>query len=206
MRQIVFFLTVAGLAAFPALANEPAKPVTDREITAADVAATPVTDLNLRKDEIPPLLVAAQAQPYDLTGLNRCAKLADAIGELDTILGEDIDIARDERRGPSAGKLAQWVVGTFIPFRGAIRELSGANEQQRRMNVAIQAGLSRRAFLKGVGEAKGCRYPARSAPAELIAAREQERKALADARKAKANGEDKADTQVTLAADGQRNP
>ena len=44
-----------------------------------------------------------------------------------------------------------------------MREISGANAQNRLVESAIQAGVARRAFLKGYGEAKGCRYPARSA-------------------------------------------
>lgn len=156
---------------------KPGRPLMDREPTAIDVAATPMSDLNIRKDAIPPQLIAAQTNPYDLTGLNRCPRIAAAVGELDALLGEDIDVAPAEKRGPSAGKLAQWVVGTFIPFRGAIRELSGANEQRRRVQLAIQAGMTRRAFLKGVGQARGCRYPARAATAEVLALRTAEREA-----------------------------
>ena len=144
--------------AMPALAAEPEKPVTNREISAVDVAATPATDLNLRREEVPPLLLAAQDSPYDIAGLGKCARIAAAVGELDAVLGDDIDIAPPQgRKGPSAGKLAQWAVASFIPFRGAIREISGANEQQRRMQVAIGAGIARRGFLKGPGQARGCR-------------------------------------------------
>lgn len=173
MRKTAIYLTAALLAA-PADAQEAQRPVTDEEVTAVDVAATPVDDLNLRKGKIPPQLVAAQDKPYDLAALGDCPKLAAAIGELDAILGEDIDLPATPRGGPSAGRLAQWAVGSFIPFRGAIREISGANARKRALDTAIRAGMARRAFLKGVGEARGCRYPARSATPEVVAARTEE--------------------------------
>ena len=173
MRKTAIYLTAALLAA-PADAQEAQRPITDEEVTAVDVAATPVDDLNLRKGKIPPQLVAAQDKPYDLVRLGDCPKLAAAIGELDAILGADIDLPAPSRGGPSAGRLAQWAVGSFIPFRGAIREISGANARKRAVDAAIRAGIARRAFLKGVGEARGCRYPARSATPEAIAARTEE--------------------------------
>ncbi|MGG2005328.1 hypothetical protein [Novosphingobium resinovorum] len=87
------------------------------------------------------------------------------------------------------------MVASFIPFRGLIREVSGANAQDRKVNAAIQAGLTRRGFLKGVGSAKGCRYPASPAPASVVQARMDELKAMEqekDAKK-KAKSEAKAD-------------
>lgn len=185
-------ILLAALAAYPALAREPERPVTDKTLSAVDVAATPVTDLNLRKNDIPAVLLAAQEEPYAIGGLTRCNRIAAAVGELDAVLGEDIDVAPDEgRRGPDAGKLAQWAVASFIPFRGAIRELSGANETQRRLQVAIQAGISRRAFLKGVGQARGCRYPARAAtPAVLLQRTRLEAAEIAAAEAAKASAKE----------------
>ena len=135
-----------------------------------DAVATPASDLNLKKDTIPPLLLTAQERPYDLTGLRRCTDLSARITELDAVLGPDIDLPVDPKTGLTAGRVAQAAVGSFIPFRGLIRELSGANSQERKIQVAVQAGFARRAYLKGVGEARGCRYPARAAgPAEIAA-------------------------------------
>ena len=83
--------------------------------------------------------------------------------ELYAVLGEDLDLPQADSTGVSTGRVAQWVVGSFIPFRGLIREISGANSQERKIGTAIQAGIARRSFLKGVGQAKGCHYPARAA-------------------------------------------
>lgn len=167
MRIVTVASLSAALFAVPTLAREPEKPVTERDVSAADVATTPVTDLNLKKDEIPALLLAAQERPYTLEGLGKCTQIAAAVGELDAVLGDDIDMPQDGTRRTSAGRVAQSVVGSLIPFRGVIREISGANQQQRLMQNAIQAGIARRSFLKGVGTARGCRYPARSATIEV---------------------------------------
>lgn len=200
MRPIAFVLVAAGFAV-PAWADEPTAPFTERDLSAVDVAATPASDLNIRRTRIPAQLISAQQKPYDLTGLSECPHIAAEVGELDAILGEDLDVAEARRRRPSAGRLAQWAVGSFIPFRGAIREISGANSHERRMTDAIQAGLARRAFLKGVGEAKGCLYPARSATTEVLAARDAERKSLADARRSDKRGaKAKPETRLTLAS------
>ena len=163
-------LPINAQEAKPAEASEPDKPVSDREPSMGDAVATPASDLNLKKDTIPPLLLAAQERPYDLAGLRRCTEIAAAVGELDAVLGPDVDLPADAKGRVTAGRVAQAAVGSFIPFRGLIRELSGANGQDRKIQLAVQAGIARRAYLKGMGEARGCRYPARSAgPAELAA-------------------------------------
>ena len=183
------FLAFASAAiVLPAVASaqdkpaEPDKPITERDVGAKDVALTPLSDLNLRKGEIPPLLIAAQEQPYDLTGLSRCPALAAAIGELDAVLGDDLDVAQAKGQQLSPGRVAQSVARAFIPFNGVIRELSGANNQERKIQTAIYAGTARRSFLKGVGQQRGCRYPARSATPHVIAAAQAEAEAAQAAR------------------------
>jgi hypothetical protein len=168
MHRLILAPALALIAA-PAAAQPdgPERPVTHREVDAVDVATTPMNDLNLRKDEIPQLLIDAQVRPYDLTGLDRCSQLAARIGELDAILGDDLDLPQAAGQRVSPGRVAQYVVGSFIPFRGVIREVSGANDQRRRLQAAIEAGLARRGFLKGIGQQRGCRYPARSATREV---------------------------------------
>lgn len=141
----------------------------DREPGVMDVARTPMTDLNLSRTEVPALLAEAEQRPYSLQGLTDCAQLTRAVKEFDTVLGPDLDLPQAERARLSGGRIAQWAVGRFIPFRGLIREISGANRQQREVEAAIQAGLMRRAFLKGVGVARGCPYPASPATETVVA-------------------------------------
>ena len=147
--------------------DKSAKPITDRNPNVVDVVATPANDLNIRKGVIPPLLLAAQDNPYGLSGMRRCSDLSAEVRRFDAVLGDDFDVAQARNRKLNAGKVAQSVVGSFIPFRGIIREISGANESERRVQYAIYAGSARRAFLKGVGLQRGCPWPARPATAAM---------------------------------------
>jgi hypothetical protein len=184
------------LAATPAVAlaqdTNPQEPVTNRDVTAVDVATTPITDLGLRKGEIPQVLLAAQANPYDLTGMTACAAISAEIARFDAVLGDDLDLPQVKGSAISPGRVAQAAVGSFIPFRGLIREISGANAHERKLQAAIYAGGLRRAFLKGVGQQGGCPYPARVATpdiaAQLLAARQAAKAAAQkDAKRGKSN-------------------
>ena len=172
-------LAPCALLALPAAANgqppattAPARPMNDNKVTAVDVLATPAGDLNLRKGKIPALLDAAVADPYSLAGLKTCAQLSVAVNALDAILGPDRDIPADRAEKLSLGRVAQSAVGSFIPFRGIIREVSGANGHQRKVDDAVEAGTARRSFLKGYGQARGCAYPAREVTPKALAALE----------------------------------
>ena len=156
--------------AFPASAQDD---VTDRTPNVADVAMTPLTDLNLTRDPIPPILIWAQENPYANEGLDDCANILRGIGDLDAVLGDDVDTQPDEEARLSVTGVAQSAIGMFIPFRGIIREISGANDHEYKFRQAIAAGLMRRSYLKGLGEARSCPYPARPMPQEMLVAMEQ---------------------------------
>lgn len=168
--------------AMPAQAQE--RPVTDDRPDAEDVVTTPLADLNLSKDEIPELLQRAVARPYDLDGLGSCSALIDELAQIDLMLGDDFDLPSEASGGLSAGAVGQMAVGSLIPFRGLIRQLSGARRQQQRLETAIRAGMARRGFLKGIGAQRGCAYPARPAReadiARIVAQREAEAAASED--------------------------
>lgn len=169
-RKTLNILAVASLMATPACASQQKDVrVTNRDPDAMDIAKTPLSDLNISKDPIPAMLVAAQERPYSLAGLSKCSNLSKEIEQLDAILGPDIDLPEEQRKRLSAGRAGKWVVSSFIPFRGIIREVSGANEHERDFREAIQAGLTRRGYLKGVGGAKGCKYPASPATPAIVA-------------------------------------
>lgn len=173
-------LLTAALAPSPAAAQ---RTVTDESVSAMDVAKTPLTDLNLDKDQIPPVLQRARAAPYADPGLDHCAEILSEIGDLDAVLGEDFDTAPPAADdGIDTGEMAQRVVGTLIPFRSIIRTLSGADRHASALRQAIAAGLMRRAYLKGLGQAMDCPYPARPAPPEVIAAAISQREAAEAAR------------------------
>lgn len=158
-------LVVAG--ALPASAQEV---VTDRDPDVRDVAMTPLSDLNLEKDPIPQVLLDARQAPYASDGIDSCSAIRSEVGNLDAVLGDDYDTASPEERDiTSPTRVAQRVVGMFIPFRGLIREVSGANSHEFQFREAIAAGLMRRAYLKGKGQEMGCPYPASPASPELVA-------------------------------------
>ena len=147
--------------AVPAIAQQD---VTRNDPDIADVALTPLSDLNLARDPIPPILVWARDNPYANDGLEECSAIHTGIADLDAVLGDDVDTGEQDERELTPGGVAQRVVGMFIPFRGIIREVSGANNHEFEFRQAIAAGLMRRAYLKGLGEARGCDYPARPMP------------------------------------------
>lgn len=191
-------VAIAGLAlaSAPALGQTAVAPA---NVKAEDVAMSPLSDLNVRKKDVPVVLEAAMAKPYDLGRIRSCLGLKTAIIDLDVALGDDIDVASGEKSdmenvGNSAGAIAKSVIGSFVPFRGVIRELSGANAQDRMWNRALYAGTARRAFLKGIGEQRGCAWPARSATPAVLAKLEAERERLQlaknDAKASKAKSKD----------------
>lgn len=153
-------------------------------VKAVDVVTKPLSDLNLKKGEVPPILLDAREKPYSLVGLRTCKAIQSEVGQLNAALGDDIDVSiektRDEKRGNAVGNVAKSVITAFIPFGGVIREVSGAAANDRQMQVLLYAGASRRAFLKGYGQARGCRYPARAASAGDVLALEKTRAAASE--------------------------
>lgn len=124
------------------------------------LAAEPVRDVGAAHITIPQVLEDARAAPYGAPAPATCGGIAGAIADLTEALGPDIDTPSEAHRN-SAGRLAkeggQAVVDSVIPFRGLVREASGAAAAQRRLNEAINAGFARRGYLHGLATAKGCR-------------------------------------------------
>lgn len=137
----------------------PREPASDRE-RAERIATEPARDIGLQRVTIPPVLEAAGSDPYSLAGTRTCAGMSAELRDLDRALGADFD-APPTRRGNRAGRLAEAggraVVNTIIPFRGVVRELSGSAEADRRLQAAVDAGLARRGFLRGLAQSRGCR-------------------------------------------------
>jgi hypothetical protein len=161
---------MTAVLAAPAIARDQSGPAATREPDAQDIAMTPLNDLNLAKDEVPAVLLAAIADPYAADAADTCAAIQAAIAELDGALGPDMDVTLPGSDRVSTGRMAKSVVASFIPFRGVLREISGAAEQERVLRAAIYAGAVRRGFLKGIGQQKGCDYPARPAFARVAIA------------------------------------
>ncbi|MFN4039253.1 MAG: hypothetical protein ACK4IB_07940 [Erythrobacter sp.] len=129
-----------------------------------DIATTPLSDLNINTKDIPDLLVQALVDPYASAGLTTCSTLIGEITRLNEVLGEDYDAYAQGKGGIDVGRAAQSLVGSVIPFRGLVREVSGAASKERGMQAAIMAGMVRRGFLKGIGQQRKCKVPARPRP------------------------------------------
>lgn len=153
-------LILAGAALAVVLPATASAQMRQEEPDAMDVARTPLDDFNIATDDIPDVLVAAVENPYDLTGIETCNDMVERIAEIDNLLGPDFDIPQEEANRISRGRIAQSVVGSFIPFRGIVREVSGANKKRRELQLAVTAGMVRRGYLKGIGRQQGCAYPA----------------------------------------------
>jgi len=157
---IVSMLLATGAAAQNQAEPEQPSKLHQSLDTGGRIAAQPVHDVDASRTKIPPVLEAAMGDPYGLVGARTCAQIARAISALTDALGPDFSSgpAKSENR---AGKLAEaggkTVVNAIIPFRGLVREISGAAPAQRRLNQAIDAGYARRGFLRGLQSARGCR-------------------------------------------------
>lgn len=124
---------------------------------ALDAVTQPLSDFNLRSDDIPPILLRAQQVPYDLSAMDSCALLNAEITELNNVLGPDADAPEEEGSLISDGlRIGGNVLGGLIPFRGVVRQLSGANAQEARWKAAIYAGVARRSYIKGYAHGLSC--------------------------------------------------
>jgi hypothetical protein len=110
----------------------------------------PMRDLSLLQDAPPPAaLTKAAAGPYLTEGLGDCPAIAQELAALDAVLGRDIDgpVAAGDRSSRLAAGLIGEVFG--LPFRGVVRQISGAQQREATRQAAVLAGMVRRAFLKG---------------------------------------------------------
>lgn len=134
-----------------------------------DAATAPLADLNVMRAKIPPVLLEAKQGPYAMPPAG-CAAIAAQVAALDEVLGPDLDAPPSAEQGlfergqelaekEALGALRGAAEG-LIPYRGWVRRLTGAERHSRLVAAAVGAGGVRRAYLKGVGESRGCTFPA----------------------------------------------
>lgn len=146
----------------PAAETEPAPETwrTQARKKSVEIGTQPARDVGVMKREIPPILQKAREEPYSLKGLKTCKQLAAEVVELNAVLGPDYTVGNEVKEN-KAGKLAEAggksVINAIIPFRGMVRELTGAAPADRRLNAALDAGYARRGFLRGVHARQGCK-------------------------------------------------
>ncbi|MHA3793901.1 hypothetical protein [Sphingomonas sp. YL-JM2C] len=130
--------------------------------SAGRIASQPVRDVGVAKTDIPAPLQKAWDAPYGMAGIRTCRDISRAFHELTDVIGPDFKTG-DVKKENKAGKLAEaggkTIVNSFIPFRGLVREVTGAAPAQRRLERAVAAGYARRGFLRGIHQTRKCRTP-----------------------------------------------
>ena len=137
---------------------------------AGQALRAPLRDLNMMQEQIAPVLLRAEDHPYDLARVDSCNDVLDKVAELDLALGPDVDMPKQGRRtradrgadfaADAALDAAGTAVEHFIPLRGTIKQISGAQRYENHVKHAVLAGEVRRSFLKAVGMAHSCAWPA----------------------------------------------
>ncbi len=129
--------------------------------TGQNIVEKPLRDLNIIKPEVAPEVERIMAAPYDLSGMKTCAQYKAAVTKLTAVLGPDVDSPQMQKQDKSPAEVAlglgESAAGGIIPFSGVIRRLSGAEARQNYAKAVIYAGSVRRAYIKGMARAKGCR-------------------------------------------------
>lgn len=131
---------------------------------------SPLNDFNIVQTGIPAVLTEALKNPYLQPPVNTCAGISEQVKLLTTALGPDLDaiVAKNKSDLEKGGEFAQneiiggveRTISGVIPFRSWIRKLSGAERRDNELRTAVAAGVVRRAFLKGMGQERGCEAPA----------------------------------------------
>lgn len=160
-----------GLLSLTAAAPPPPPPPAEAPLRNPDVegssnltnaAAAPLHDLNLARQEIPPILFDAMTDAYRRPLSIRCQDLAVEINKLTAVLGPDFDQpppAGQSRRSHIGLAIVHGAAESLLPFNGYIRTLTGAQKHDQLVLEAITAGHTRRAYLRGVAEAHRCLPP-----------------------------------------------
>lgn len=139
----------------------------------SEAALSPLEDVNLKRAKIPEKFKQIR-NPYLVAVESSCEKIAEDVLELDALLGRDWDIPPPDKKGLSdraadgastafLDTIASGASG-LIPYRGIVRTVTGANSHATKVRKAYERGSHRRTFLKGIGLAKGCEYPAAPLP------------------------------------------
>lgn len=144
MRPAFTALALILVTALPAAAQPP----TNDNATITGAAQTPLRELNIVKDQAPPILEDAKANPYAHVAPSDCEAMRHQIAELDQLLGPDLDDANfDQRKGSILADAIH--SATNLPFGSVVARLTGAAKEKADRDQAILAGYTRRAYLKG---------------------------------------------------------
>ena len=186
MKPIAVYLSLAFIIGACATSpDQNADPNTDADPNATDraiqqsqngfseAALSPLEDVNLKRAPIPEEFKQIH-NPYAVDPDTACDKIAKEVTTLDVLLGRDWDVPPPDEKGLSDqaadGASTAFLdavssgASGFIPYRGIVRTITGANSHATKVRKAYERGSHRRTFLKGMGLIKGCVYPAAPLP------------------------------------------
>jgi hypothetical protein len=162
-RVLLLPLILMGCASTPTTRSTDL--MLDSQADFQSILTQPFNDFNLTRTEIPAKLSGITPAPYAPLSPSGCPEMTAEIGELDKILGPDLQGEKTESEKPiismesaerTARSTARGAASSWIPFRGFVRELTGAERHARAVREAVLAGMVRRAYLKGLAEALQC--------------------------------------------------
>ncbi|MFC3078369.1 hypothetical protein ACFODL_09755 [Phenylobacterium terrae] len=125
----------------------------------------PLRDVNLMRSKIPVVLKDALDDPYRRPVPANCSGIIHEVTQLNDALGDDLDadnvkkVTMSGRAKEEALNAIAGLASDVIPFRGWVRKITGAEKHDKTVQQSIAAGAVRRAYLKGLGEARGCNPP-----------------------------------------------
>jgi hypothetical protein len=179
MRRLLLTLPVTALVAGCASSTGKTVRYTAGQQDMRGAVTQPLEDFNLMRDKIPAALRRARAAPYAAPDPNTCSGIRYELAQLDDALGPDADVL-----DPSpSGRMAQGAVMAgksvvsavrdlttgWIPLRNWVRTLTGAERHSSELRKTVNAGLVRRAYLKGIAQSQECPIVASPAPSQFPA-------------------------------------
>lgn len=177
MRRYLSLLPLAALAAGCASSEgRTARYVAGKQDLRGAVTQ-PLEDFNLIRDKIPATLRRAEEGPYRQPEPFSCTAIQTEVAALDDALGPDMDVKdpspspRSDQGAAMAAKSAVAAVRDlttdWIPLRSWVRMLTGAERHSSTVRKAVNAGLMRRAYLKGVAQSQDCTLTASNVPTQF---------------------------------------
>lgn len=169
MTKFFSFHLLGALAALTACASVSSNSSDTVDTTSeglGEAVLSPLEDVNIKRDEIP-IVLRGLLGPYPLEAPESCTAIAAHVRDLNAALGPDEDdpeAQEDESLGEKAGEGTLSVISSaasdIIPFRSVVRYATGATAHEAKVRAAYERGIARRAYLKGIGQIRGCEPPA----------------------------------------------
>lgn len=166
-RTLAVSLVCGGalVVGFPAFAQQLQTDDEAQRQSLTHAITSPLRDVNLMRSKIPSVLKDSLADPYRRPTPATCSGIVDEVARLNEALGDDLDadegkpISMSSRAKEEALNAIAGLASDVIPFRGWVRKITGAERHDKTVQQSIAAGAVRRAYLKGLGEARGCDPP-----------------------------------------------